>query len=107
MPWSLRTAGALAGRSSSQEKRNQRSEHAELYHSAAWLKFRKHVLAKQPYCVDPFGRHAANGKPEPATEVDHIVEVGTWKGSAFDPANAQGLCKSCHSTKTGREHGIR
>ena len=54
-------------------------------------KLRKIVLAEQPICQIC--------KREPATEMDHID--GNPRNVAME--NLQGLCKSCHSTKTAKE----
>lgn len=45
---------------------------------------------------------ARNGKDTPAAETDHIIPL-VYGGAMYDVTNLQGLCKSCHSTKTGRE----
>ena len=39
----------------------------------------------------------------PAVHVDHIVPVAVAPERAFDDTNFQGLCLSCHSSKTLRE----
>lgn len=45
-----------------------------------------------------------------STDVDHKVpkalfESGVAQGNPDDPTNLQGLCKSCHASKTAREDG--
>lgn len=64
---------------------------------AAWRRLREVVLADQPLCVHCTQR----GLIAPATDVDHIDN---------DPSNNElenlvGLCRSCHSRKTARDHG--
>jgi len=66
------------------------------YKSAAWLKARAAYLARHPVC------QADAGCDEPATEVDHIVEMSAG-GAALDDANFVGLCKPHHSQKTARQ----
>lgn len=39
-------------------------------------------------------------------ECDHIEPVRLRPDLAYDPANLQLLCASCHSTKTRQENGI-
>lgn len=43
----------------------------------------------------------------PASEVDHIVPLRQAPERKYDLANLQPLCRSCHSTKTGRDRGGR
>jgi hypothetical protein len=38
-----------------------------------------------------------------ATDIDHVVPIGTWQGSPFDTSNVQGLCRRHYSAKTARE----
>lgn len=41
-----------------------------------------------------------------STVADHIIpHKGVW-AAFIDPNNLQGICKSCHDTKTGREGGF-
>lgn len=58
--------------------------------STRWRRLRRAILSQEPLC-----RHC-NGV---ATEVDHIS--GDPSDNTRD--NLQGLCKPCHSHKTGRE----
>jgi 5-methylcytosine-specific restriction protein A len=86
------------------------------------------VLADHPVCQDPDRRHPDH--QEPATTADHIVALVEWErdaeaaalrlllrlGNGTDAAwlltelhawsllNGQGLCASCHSSKTAREN---
>lgn len=56
----------------------------------------------------PFSSVAAGGAVSAARgrlEVDHIEPVRTAPKRAFDPANLQCLCSSCHSKKTRAEVG--
>lgn len=63
--------------------------------------WRAAVLARDPYCVDPDGRHP--GQRRLSLLADHIVPLragGTW-----ELANGQGLCLSCGNAKTARHDG--
>lgn len=62
-------------------------------------KWRRMVLARQPTCADPFGRHG--GRLVTATVADHIVPLR--RGGDWRLENGQGLCVSCHNRKTARE----
>lgn len=64
-----------------------------LYSSKRWRMLRRRILAANPRCTS-CGRLA--------TEVDHIVAIRDG-GAELDPANLQGLCRSCHSRKTANE----
>ena len=65
-----------------------------------WRKLRCIFLLENPLCADPFGLH--DGKPVPATDVDHIVPKS--RGGTDDWTNLQPLCHSCHSKKTAMEN---
>jgi 5-methylcytosine-specific restriction protein A len=73
------------------------------YNSARWRKLRAGHLAKQPLCVDPYGVHGAAAAL--ATDLDHIEPHKEDWDKFWDHDNHQGLCKSCHSTKTAKEDG--
>ena len=64
-----------------------------------WQKFAKQFLE------DPAHRLCAvclaNGKTEPATQVDHIVPFARG-GEKYDVRNCQGLCDIHHAQKTRR-----
>ena len=70
--------------------------------SARWQKVRKMVLQDAPLCADIYGTHAAQGRIEIATQVDHIVGL-TQGGEAFAVENLQSLCTRCHGRKTQGE----
>ncbi|WP_081451511.1 HNH endonuclease signature motif containing protein [Achromobacter piechaudii] len=67
--------------------------------SATWQRLRASVLAGEPLCRDCSKR----GSVEPATDVDH--HDGDPSNNDMD--NLVGLCHSCHSRKTARDHGAR
>lgn len=80
-----------------------RGESKRWYNSARWKAARKGYLAKHPFCADPYRRHVP--RLEMATDVDHVQPHRESWEMFWDPANWQGLCKGCHSTKTAREDG--
>ena len=73
-------------------------ESQSLYWSRPWRRARLAYLAAHPLCV----ACTAAGRVTAAEEVDHITPVANG-GAAWDEANLQSLCKSCHSAKTMRE----
>lgn len=56
-----------------------------------WRRIRAQFLRLHPICVSCGG---------PANEVDHIVPLAA--GGTHAHSNLQSMCKSCHSSKTGR-----
>ncbi len=46
-------------------------------------------------------RHTTPPQARPSTEVDHILPLA--QGGTHDRSNLQGLCHSCHSSKTALE----
>ena len=61
------------------------------------------MLRLHPFCVDPFGHHAIDGRVVIATEVDHIVPRRAGGKDVIE--NLQSLCITCHSRKTARFDG--
>lgn len=70
----------------------------DLYRSKRWRVLARRVLREQSLCATFCG--------ELATEVDHIVPVEDG-GAMWDRNNLQGLCKSCHSSKTRHDVASR
>jgi 5-methylcytosine-specific restriction protein A len=103
VPWTTQNTGGIAGKSKRDYSREKPGRNAKFYNSKRWKVFRLWFLARHPLCADPHGNHKRVGVQAAATEVDHIIPLGTYTGSGVDPANAQALCKGCHSKKTGRE----
>ncbi len=64
-------------------------------YGAAWRRLRKRILARDPVCRGCFVAGS--------TDVDHVVPRS--QGGSDHPSNLQGLCRSCHSSKTAREDG--
>ena len=66
------------------------------YFTTRWKRLRAAVLRAEPLC-----RHcAAVDRPEPATDVDHVVRHGGDVRKFWDPHNLQPLCARCHARKT-------
>ena len=63
-----------------------------------WRRLRLVVLRERVWCADPFGHHAADGRPAFAEQVDHIVPRAA--GGSDDASNLQCLCTTCHARKT-------
>lgn len=69
---------------------------AQFYKSREWRAMRLVVLSINPYCESCL----KSGVKTIATEVDHIIDIKDEPTCCLDITNLQGLCKSCHSTKT-------
>jgi len=70
------------------------------YRTAHWTRTRAFVLARDPVCV---ACHVSA-----ASIADHITRASVYVSSGgdfYDLANLQGLCKSCHDSKTAKECG--
>lgn len=65
--------------------------------SKTWRSIRAEFLAANPLCV----MCELKGLTRMATHLDH-VDGDSWNNNQ---GNYQGLCHSCHSTKTNREDG--
>ena len=64
--------------------------------------FREQVLARDPICVLCLSKRATVADHHPLDRVDLIARGDDPNNPAF----GRGLCKQCHDTKTGREHGF-
>ena len=64
------------------------------YNCAAWRKLRLQVLREYPICN--------NCKRLTSTVADHITPVRLG-GEFWDINNLQGLCASCHNSKSAKE----
>lgn len=76
---------------------------ARVRSSGRWKKVRELVLAQSPLCADIWGWHAAAGRVEVATQVDHITPLVEAPERAYDLAGLQALCTRCHARKTQEE----
>ncbi len=83
--------------------REQRPTAAQRGYDSRWQKARAGWLRSHPLCADPAGSH--QNQVVLATDIDHIVPHKGDKALFWDSSNWQGLCKSCHSTKTAKEDG--
>ena len=83
------------------QKQTPQKAYTVLYNSKRWRDLRAVVLRKQPLCADPFKENCH----QPTTVADHIVDHHGNQQLFYDYTNLQGLCKSCHSRKTGESHG--
>ena len=67
-------------------------------YGARHRRWRAVILARDPVCVDPLGRHP--GEPRASVVADHIVPLLEGGGWAF--TNGRGLCVNCHEAVTRR-----
>lgn len=74
-----------------------RSRHERGYGSA-WVKLRERILKRDDYLCQPCQRE---GRITTATQVDHITPKA--KGGGDEDGNLQGICATCHLTKSERE----
>lgn len=64
--------------------------------SYQWEKLSAWFRRMHPICVDPFGDHAASGRPASATQVHHIIALRDDPSKAYDLDNLSPLCEKCH-----------
>jgi 5-methylcytosine-specific restriction enzyme A len=82
----------------SDASRRYESPHRHLYKLPAWERLRQSILSRDPICK-LCGRAAS-------AAVDHIKDHNGNMTLFFDPKNLRGVCKSCHDSKTAKEHGF-
>jgi len=75
------------------------SKASKIRSTVRWRKFRWNVLAKQPICPDPLGRH--EGQVRGAEEVHHIRGLRVAPELAYVASNCVGLCVECHAQIEG------
>ena len=75
-----------------------RGSRHERGYGADWVKLRLRILRRDGYLCQQCRR---DGRPTPATDVDHIIPKA--KDGTDDPDNLEALCKPCHKAKTARE----
>lgn len=70
-----------------------------------WKRARRWILRASPLCANPYGLHDQYGVL--AEEVDHIIPVRERPDLFLIGSNLQGLCRNCHTRKSGieRRHG--
>ncbi len=85
----------------------QRSDHdrwraqqpyRQLYASPAWKRLHDFILARDPICKVC--------DRAPSKVADHIRDHKGNNNLFFDRNNLRGVCKPCHDSKTGKEHGF-
>jgi 5-methylcytosine-specific restriction protein A len=64
------------------------------YHTAQWRRLRVIVLNRDPICKMCDDRASS--------VADHIIPVRLG-GSMWDLSNLQGVCDTCHNSKSGKE----
>ncbi len=106
-PRGWRTAIGLAlvqapGRSSMQRTRRQYPSRHERGNGSARVKLRKEILNRDQHLCQPCLKQ---GRPTPATEVDHIKPKA--QDGTDDPDNLQAICSDCHGEKTRQENRSR
>mgnify|MGYP002365729643 CR=1 FL=1 len=74
-----------------------------VYSSPRWRKARSEYIAQHPHCCTPGCRGLTR-------YLDHIRPWRSFppeqqEAAFWDPANHQGLCRSCHSRKTAEQDG--
>lgn len=85
------------------ERRATRSRReVQFYHSTAWLRFRRWILARHPTCEMDC---KAEGRVTPGTDVDHIKPISTPEGwrLRLSQSNVRVGCHPCHSRRTARD----
>jgi 5-methylcytosine-specific restriction enzyme A len=75
-----------------------RQEAKNFYSSTPWRRLRAAYLDAHPLCVDCRKRNRLTE----ATEVHHIIKRAERPDLALDMGNLEGLCKACHSRRTGK-----
>ena len=86
--------GVLRVRDKHPPRRRDRDD--GFYSRARWRRFRADVLARHPFCADPFGAHAAAGVVVDAVDLDHIRSRHVAPELAYEELNCRPLCKRCH-----------
>ena len=76
---------------------SKQSRHERGY-GANWVKTRARIMRRDRHLCQPCWR---DGRPTPATEVDHIKPKA--RGGTDDDDNLQAICHDCHKAKTEAE----
>lgn len=79
----------------------QRGTSAQRGYGYRWQQARAGYLAIHPLCAEC----ERSGRVTIATDLDHITPHKGDMVLFWDRSNWQGLCHSCHSTKTATEDG--
>lgn len=67
--------------------------------TSRWRKLRAEKLARNPTC------QLCNA--EPATEVDHIVQLKEWPGGRYVWSNLRAVGPDCHKLRHGKRPKVR
>ena len=82
-------------------RREARASACRRGYDRTWRTLRRWVLAREPWCRDPFDLHRQWGERVLAEHVDHVVPLGL--GGTNEESNLQPLCQACHNRKTANE----
>lgn len=90
--------GAYCDQHRRRRAQQRRHDHHELafYNTARWRRFCAWFKARHPLCE----RCKKQGRLTPTEHVDHVIPRSERPDLEYDEGNCQGLCRSCHSTKT-------
>lgn len=80
----------------------RRGSSAQRGYDARHRRWRAMILARDPICVDPYGRHARDGIVVPSTVADHIVPLRPDGAGDWSLENGRGLCAACHGERNIR-----
>jgi len=72
-------------------------------YNARWDRYSKDFLRRNPFCVDPFGRH--RGHLVPATVTGHKQAHRGDEALLWDPANHYALCNGCNAYQCAKFEG--
>ena len=96
----VKGGGSRCSKHAQQDQREydqQRGSAAKRGYGRRWQRYRASFLAEHPIC---------SRCGDVAEAVDHIQPVtGPDDPLFWEPTNHQGLCQSCHSSKTASEDG--
>jgi 5-methylcytosine-specific restriction endonuclease McrA len=83
----------------SQQYDRSRGPDRQFYSTPRWRRFRKRILAVNPWCVfcHEGGSHVL------AKVVDHIMPRKDRPDLAYVASNCRGLCVSCHNRRTRKQ----
>lgn len=85
-------------------RNHDRADNLDVYRSKRWRIESKHYLRANPWCS---GYPEGTTCHDAATDVDHVIPLGTPGIDPFDRSNWQGLCHRHHSKKTATENRRR
>lgn len=102
-PAQYRPQGSRTTKERMQTYNKRRGSPTARGYGSRWQKYAKWFLKQEENIMC-----TGEGCDQVSTEVDHIKPVSGPNDPLFwDTSNHEGMCKRCHSTKTGREGGRR